>query len=78
LIGEDFVAYSCEPKLDGIAVNLSYRDGKLEKATTRGDGKIGEDITHNIKTLNSIPLSLMDEENSKFQIYRDQRRSIYR
>ena len=63
LIGEDFVNYSCEPKLDGIAVNLSYKDGNLEKATTRGDGKVGEDITHNIRTLNSIPLSLIDEEN---------------
>ena len=63
LIGENFVNYSCEPKLDGIAVNLTYKDGNLEKATTRGDGKVGEDITHNIRTLNSIPLSLIDEEN---------------
>ena len=63
LVGEEVVAFSCEPKLDGIAVNLSYRDGKLEKATTRGDGKIGEDITHNIRTLNSIPLSLLDTDS---------------
>ena len=64
LLEDKFVQYSCEPKLDGIAVNLSYRNGNLEKATTRGDGKVGEDITHNIKTLNSIPLSLIDKLNS--------------
>ena len=62
LLGEEHVSYSCEPKLDGIAVNLSYRKGNLEIATTRGDGKVGEDITHNIKTLNSIPLSFLDKE----------------
>ena len=59
ILGEKDIIYSCEPKLDGIAVNLSYKNGKLESATTRGDGKVGEDITHNIKTLNSIPLSLI-------------------
>ena len=64
LLEDKFVQYSCEPKLDGIAVNLSYRNGNLEKATTRGDGKVGEDITHNIKTLNSIPLSLIDKRDS--------------
>ena len=63
LVGEEVVAFSCEPKLDGIAVNLSYRNGNLEIATTRGDGKIGEDITHNIKTLNSIPLSLLNKNS---------------
>ena len=63
LIKEESIEFSCEPKLDGIAVNLSYRTGHLEKATTRGDGKVGEDITHNIKTLNMIPLSLMSEDS---------------
>ena len=63
LVGEEVVAFSCEPKLDGIAVNLSYRNGNLEIATTRGDGKVGEDITHNIKTLNSIPLSLLNKNS---------------
>ena len=51
------------PKLDGIAVNLLYKNGYIEKATTRGDGKVGEDITHNIKTINSIPLSLMNDKS---------------
>jgi DNA ligase (NAD+) len=52
------VQYSCEPKVDGVAVSLLYRNGILEQAATRGDGVIGEDITHNVKTIQSIPLQL--------------------
>lgn len=52
------IQYSCEPKVDGIAVSLLYRDGKLERAATRGDGVTGEDITHNVRTIKSIPLKL--------------------
>ena len=63
LKGKEAISYSCEPKLDGIAVNLLYKNGYIEKATTRGDGKVGEDITHNVKTINSIPLSLMNDES---------------
>jgi len=63
LTGKEAISYSCEPKLDGIAVNLLYKNGHIEKATTRGDGKVGEDITHNVKTINSIPLSLMNDES---------------
>ena len=63
LTGKEAISYSCEPKLDGIAVNLLYKNGFIEKATTRGDGKVGEDITHNVKTINSIPLSLMNDES---------------
>lgn len=50
--------YSCEPKVDGVAVSLLYRDGILERAATRGDGVTGEDITHNVRTIKSIPLKL--------------------
>ena len=64
LTGKKIISYSCEPKLDGIAVNLLYVKGRLDKATTRGDGKIGEDITHNIKTINSIPLSLIENHST--------------
>ena len=64
LTGKKIISYSCEPKLDGIAVNLLYVKGRLDKATTRGDGKIGEDITHNIKTINSIPLSLIENTSN--------------
>lgn len=51
-------SYSCELKLDGVAVSLLYIDGKLDRAATRGDGQIGEDITKNVKTIKSIPLSI--------------------
>lgn len=53
--------YVCEPKLDGIAVSLLYRDGLLERGATRGDGTTGEDITHNVRTIGSIPLRLRGE-----------------
>ncbi len=58
LNSESALEYSCEPKVDGVAVSLLYRDGVLERAATRGDGVIGEDITHNVRTINSIPLRL--------------------
>ena len=52
------IEYSCEPKIDGVAVSLMYRNGVLERAATRGDGVTGENITHNVKTIQSIPLRL--------------------
>ena len=62
MVSENQVNFSCEPKLDGIAVNLIYKEGFLHQATTRGDGKTGEDITHNIRTIPSIPLSLLESK----------------
>jgi DNA ligase (NAD+) len=57
-LGLDEVEYAAEPKLDGLAVSLLYQDGHLVRAATRGDGETGEDITQNIRTLNSVPLRL--------------------
>lgn len=56
--GEAAPAYACEPKFDGLAVNLCYRDGVLSCGATRGDGETGEDITANLRTLDTIPLRL--------------------
>jgi DNA ligase (NAD+) len=50
--------YYCELKLDGLAVSLRYQAGQLVLAATRGDGKVGEDVTQNVKTIQSVPLSL--------------------
>ncbi len=52
------IDYCCELKIDGLAVSLTYRRGTLEIAATRGDGTIGEDVTHNIRTIPSVPLQL--------------------
>jgi DNA ligase (NAD+) len=53
----DFVV---EPKIDGLAISLVYRDGMLERGATRGNGEIGENVTHNLRTIGSVPLSIED------------------
>ncbi|MDD4358481.1 MAG: NAD-dependent DNA ligase LigA [Candidatus Pacebacteria bacterium] len=57
------VEFYCEPKLDGLAIELIYRNGILEVGATRGDGIIGENVTSNLKTIESIPLRLRSKEN---------------
>jgi len=52
------ITFYCEPKYDGASLNLIYEDGKLSKGITRGDGTVGELITQNVKTINSIPLEI--------------------
>lgn len=58
LIIADDIEYVCETKLDGVAVNLLFEKGKLICAATRGDGTIGEDVTHNIRAIKAVPLQL--------------------
>ena len=58
------VQFSVEPKIDGLSVSLEYRDGKFERGSTRGDGFIGENVTANLRTIRSIPLTL--QENVPF------------
>jgi DNA ligase (NAD+) len=58
LLGLEQVPYICEPKLDGLAVELVYEAGALVKASTRGDGIIGEDVTANVRTLRNVPWQL--------------------
>jgi len=53
------ICYSAEPKLDGLAVSLKYESGRLTCAATRGDGSTGEDVTHNVRTIPSVPLQLI-------------------
>jgi len=55
---DEQIGYTCEPKLDGLAVSLTYRAGLLALGATRGDGTIGEDVTHNIRTIPTVPLRL--------------------
>ncbi len=59
---QDDIAYVCEPKLDGVAVSLLYKDGVLVQGATRGDGSAGENITANVRTIRSIPLRLQTEK----------------
>jgi len=58
IIDRELIGYTAEPKLDGLAISLSYQSGRLVRAATRGDGSSGEDVTANVRTLRSIPLLL--------------------
>jgi DNA ligase (NAD+) len=64
--------YVCEPKIDGLAVNLLYKNGILELAATRGDGNIGEDVTLNCRTIKDIPLKLLNY----FNVHKDDSEEI--
>jgi len=68
LLGERQFDLVCEPKIDGLAVALTYVDGLLATGATRGDGYRGEDITQNLKTVRSIPLSVPKEAPPRFEV----------
>lgn len=67
----------CMPKLDGLAVSLVYENGILTHAATRGDGIIGEDVTQNVKTIESIPLNLIPPKNNRIPSRVEVRGEIY-
>ena len=58
LAGTDQLIYTCELKIDGLKIVLSYEKGLLKTAATRGDGVVGEDVTSNVRTIESVPLKL--------------------
>ena len=58
-LGADVVEYAVEPKLDGLAISIRYEKGLLVQAATRGDGVTGEDVTHNVRTIPTVPLKLI-------------------
>lgn len=62
-LGRERVSYVAEPKLDGLAVSLSYENGVFVRGATRGDGRRGEDISSNLRTLRSLPLKLLEAGN---------------
>ncbi|HEY0721071.1 MAG TPA: NAD-dependent DNA ligase LigA, partial [Gammaproteobacteria bacterium] len=61
-LGVDSVEYSAEPKLDGLAISIRYEQGVFVRAATRGDGTTGEDVTQNVRTINSVPLKLQGND----------------
>ena len=59
--GEEPVAFVLEPKIDGLAINLTYEDGSFARGATRGDGAVGEDVSVNLRTIGTIPLRLLGD-----------------
>ena len=68
ILGDVEVEFTCELKYDGASISLTYEDGLLVKAVTRGDGFQGDDVTNNIKTIKSVPLKLKGDYPPKFDI----------
>jgi DNA ligase (NAD+) len=68
VLGEVPLEYTCELKYDGASISITYENGKLKRAVTRGDGVQGDDVTNNIKTIKSIPLQLKGNFPDKFDV----------
>ncbi|MFM7016396.1 MAG: NAD-dependent DNA ligase LigA [Bacteroidota bacterium] len=66
IITDEQVQYACELKFDGVAIGITYKDGKIVQAVTRGDGVKGDDVTANIKTIKSLPFHLPTNTNPSF------------
>ncbi|UKN01892.1 NAD-dependent DNA ligase LigA [Paracrocinitomix mangrovi] len=67
-LSEEEITYVCELKYDGVAIGIRYKNGELERAVTRGDGTQGEDVTTNVKTIKTVPLTLHTETPAEFEI----------
>lgn len=65
---DDSIQYTCELKYDGASINLTYKEGLLQSAVTRGDGDKGDDVTTNVKTIKSVPLKLIGDFPEEFEI----------
>ena len=68
LLGSEGIEVVCELKIDGLAVSLTYQDGRLVQGATRGDGYRGEDVTHNLRTVGSIPLVLLGAGPDRLEV----------
>ncbi len=68
VLGEVPLEYTCELKYDGASISITYENGKLKRAVTRGDGFQGDDVTNNIKTIKSVPLQLKGNYPPKFDV----------
>src|SRR4051812_8437188 len=67
-LGRDRILCTVEPKVDGVAVSVRYENGVLTHAATRGDGRVGDDITQNLKTIRSLPLRLPKQGPQTFEV----------
>jgi len=68
ILNTDKISYSCELKLDGVSISLSYQNGNLVRGLTRGDGQKGDDVTKNVRTINTIPLKTLKKIDYDFDI----------
>ena len=68
ILNTDKISFSCELKLDGVSISLSYQNGNLVRGLTRGDGQKGDDVTKNVKTINTIPLKTLKKIDYNFDI----------